>query len=37
MALAAHRVGKRDAAERVADICIALARARGTGAARDSA
>jgi UDP-N-acetylglucosamine--N-acetylmuramyl-(pentapeptide) pyrophosphoryl-undecaprenol N-acetylglucosamine transferase len=37
MAVAAHRVGKRDAAERVADICIALARPRGSGAARDSA
>ena len=26
MAMAAHRVGKRDAAERVADVCIELAR-----------
>ena len=25
MALAAHRVGKRDAADRVADVCVALA------------
>jgi UDP-N-acetylglucosamine--N-acetylmuramyl-(pentapeptide) pyrophosphoryl-undecaprenol N-acetylglucosamine transferase len=28
MATAAHRVGKRDAAERVADVCIELARGR---------
>ena len=29
MALAAHRAGRRDAAERVADACIALAARRG--------
>jgi UDP-N-acetylglucosamine--N-acetylmuramyl-(pentapeptide) pyrophosphoryl-undecaprenol N-acetylglucosamine transferase len=29
MAIAAHQVGKRDAADRVADACIALARAEG--------
>ena len=37
MAIAAHRVGKRDAAERVADVCIALARPRGSAAPRGPA
>jgi len=37
MAVAAHRVGRRDAAERVADACIELARGRNARAARGPA
>jgi len=37
MAVAAHRVGRRDAAERVADACIELARGMNAHAARGPA
>ena len=37
MAVAAHRVGRRDAAERVADACIELARGMDAHAARGPA
>jgi len=37
MAVAAHRVGRRDAAERVADACIELARVSNVRAARGAA
>jgi len=37
LAVAAHRVGRRDAAERVADACIELARGMNPHAARGPA